>query len=410
MWGAVAIGVLLIAVASAATMDDYRPLKFGPLSTGTGTPPVNGTRLSARDEVTRQDAPLAQAGLDTARSAEDPSIESRRVVPNLETIEPSGAGVPVNAAVVVRFSQPMARGTVEKSFAINPLVDGDLAWLDDFTFRFQPVKFAHGQSYEVHVRGQSARGVPLARQVSWQFTTVSGPPLVLPPGPNSIRVPILMYHYIRINPNPYDRMGFNLSVTPTDFAAQMDWLAHNSYHPITLNDLHGYLNGQRGLPSRPVILTFDDGYADFYTTALPILRATDFTAVSYVVSGFMGRGGYMTAAQVLEADRAGIEIGGHTVDHADLAVQSPDGLRYQLTASKQHLEQLLGHPVLSLCYPSGRFTPAVAAAAQNAGYRDATTTRLGSFRSLAGRYVWDRLRISGGERLDVFARDVASAS
>jgi peptidoglycan/xylan/chitin deacetylase (PgdA/CDA1 family) len=219
-----------------------------------------------------------------------------------------------------------------------------------------------------------------------------------------------MYHYIRVNPNPYDRLGFNLSVTPADFAAQMDWLAHNGYHPITLSDLNAYLNGQHGLPSRPVILTFDDGYADFYTTALPILRAHDFSAVAYVVSGFLGRGGYMTAAQVLEADRAGIEIGAHTVDHADLAIQSPDGLRYQLTASKETLERLLGHPVLSLCYPSGRFNSAVTAAAQNAGYQNATTTRWGSFRSLAGRYLWDRLRISGGERLDQFARDVVSQS
>jgi peptidoglycan/xylan/chitin deacetylase (PgdA/CDA1 family) len=116
----------------------------------------------------------------------------------------------------------------------------------------------------------------------------------------------------------------------------------------------------------------------------------------------------MSAAQVLEADRSGIEIGAHTVDHADLAKQSPDGLRYQLTASKAVLEQLVGHPVLSLCYPSGRFNPSVAAAAENAGYLDATTTRWGSIRTLASRYVWDRLRISGGETLDQFAKDVAS--
>jgi peptidoglycan/xylan/chitin deacetylase (PgdA/CDA1 family) len=118
----------------------------------------------------------------------------------------------------------------------------------------------------------------------------------------------------------------------------------------------------------------------------------------------------MTPAQIVEADRSGIEIGAHTVDHADLARQSADGLRYQLTASKTFLEQLLGHPVLSLCYPSGRFNSTVAAAAENAGYLDATTTRWGSVRTLASRYVWDRLRINGGERLDQFARDLASQS
>lgn len=418
LWGSVAVGALLIGAGSAAAMDDHRP----PGSpAGAAARPTDVAQASVRDDEVTQDSggkqqgALATATLAVTKAAalppaEDPSNESRRVAPYLEAIEPSGEGAPVTAPIVVRFSQPMARASVEKSFVISPPVHGDLAWLDDFTLRFQPARFDHGQVYEVRMRGQSVRGVPLARQGPWRFTTVGGPPLVLPPGPSAIRVPVLMYHYIRVNPVAYDRMGFNLSVTPADFAAQMDWLARNGYHPITFAELHGYLNGQRGLPNRPVILTFDDGYADFYTTALPILRAHDFSAVAYVVSGFMGWPGYMTPAQVVEADRSGIEIGAHTVNHVDLSKQSPDGLHYQLTASKAALEQLLGHPVLSLCYPSGRFNPTVAAAAENAGYRDATTTRWGSFRNLAGRYFWDRLRVSGGETLDQFARDVASQS
>ena len=421
LWGAVAVGALLIGVGSVATMDDYRQLSVPGRAVGDQVKLSQQAHAVARGDVlaeapgAMQRAPLAQAGLAAAKQGppppvEDPAIDARRVAPYLEIVEPSGDGAPVTAPIVARFSQPMARASVEKSFVISPAVHGDLAWLDDFTLRFQPIKFAHAQTYEVRLRGKSIRGVPLARQGPWHFTTVAGPPLVLAPGPSAIRVPVLMYHYIRVNLLSYDRLGFNLSVTPADFASQMDWLARNGYHPITFTELHGYLNGQHGLPSRPVILSFDDGYADFYTTALPILRAHDFSAVAYVVSGFVGRAGYMNAAQVIEADRSGIEIGAHTVDHADLTKQSADGLRYQLTASKASLEQLVGHPVLSLCYPSGRFTPAVAAAAENAGYRDATTTRWGSMRILSSRYVWDRLRISGGERLDQFARDVVSQS
>jgi peptidoglycan/xylan/chitin deacetylase (PgdA/CDA1 family) len=419
LWGAVAAGALLIAAGTAAALDD-RPLGSAGSAVASLEPRSTQAQPAARDTTINQDSTVkqgarAEAGLATAKAppappAEDPSIGARRIAPYLETFEPSGDGAPVTAAIVARFSQPMARASVEKSFVISPQVHGDLAWLDDFTMRFQPLKFAHGQVYEVRMRGQSVRGVPLARQGPWRFTTVAGPPLVLAPGPTAIRVPVLMYHYIRVNPNPYDRLGYNLSVTPADFAAQMDWLARNGYHPITFAELHSYLNGQRGLPSRPVILSFDDGYADFYTTALPILRAHDFSAVAYVVSGFVGRSGYMTAAQVVEADRSGIEIGAHTVDHVDLAKQSSNGLHYQLTASKASLEQLVGHPVLSLCYPSGRFNSTVAAAAENAGYRDATTTRWGSLRTLGSRYVWDRLRINGGETLDQYARDVASQS
>jgi len=333
-----------------------------------------------------------------------------RVAPRVEAVQPAGSLVPVYASIVATFSEPMARASVEQSFEIRPAAEGQVTWLDDFTLRFEPFRLAHDVTYEVEVGGRSARGVPLAGPRMWRFTTVAAPPLVLAPGPSAIRVPIVTYHYIRVNWDPRDRMGFALSVTPWDFASQMDWLARNGYHPINLEDLNAYLTGTRGLPSRPVVLTFDDGYADFYTAALPILRAHDFTSVAYVVSGFVGRPGYMTAAQVLAADRMGVEIGSHTVDHVDLTRQSGDGMRYQLAESKAALERLLGHAVLSFCYPYGRSSPGATASVQAAGYRDATSTQFGFVHTLADRYTWTRLRITGGEGLDQFALALLSAS
>ncbi len=321
-----------------------------------------------------------------------------------------GNRVPTNAAILVTFSQPMSHRTVERSFDIRPHVEGRLSWVDDFTIRFQPFRLAHAVSYELDLDGRSVRGVPLTGTRAWGFTTVAGPPVALSPGSGAVRVPVLMYHYIRVNPDPRDRLGFALSVTPSDFVAQMDWLAANGYHPITFRDLHAYLAGAAGLPSRPVVLTFDDGYEDFYTTALPVLIGHDFKAVSYVVSGFIGRSGYMNAAQIREADRADIEIGSHTVDHADLTRQSLDGLRYQIISSKRSLEQLLGHDVISFCYPSGRFNPSAVSVVQEAGYSNATTTGYGFVRTMAGRFLWGRLRISGGESLGDFAADVLRIS
>jgi peptidoglycan/xylan/chitin deacetylase (PgdA/CDA1 family) len=299
---------------------------------------------------------------------------------------------------------------VERSFAVQPHVDGRLSWVDDFTVRFQPVRLARGVSYELEVDGRSREGLLLIGQRTWGFTTVAAPPVILNPGPGAIRVPVLMYHYIRVNPDPRDRLGFSLSVTPWDFVSQMDWLAANGYHPITFRDLQAYLSGARGLPSRPVVLTFDDGYEDFYTAALPVLIKHDFKAVSYVVSGFIGRPGYMDAAQIREVDHSDIEIGSHTVDHADLSRQSLAGLRYQIVSSKRSLEELLGHPVLSFCYPSGMFSPTAVAVVQEAGYSDATTTKDGAVRAMAGRFLWGRLRVSGGESLAGFAADVRGNS
>lgn len=342
--------------------------------------------------------------------ASDAPQVAQRPAPQVEAAEPLGDLVPVSAAITVTFSQPMSRKSVERSFAIQPHVDGRFGWADDFTIRFQPVRLARGVSYELEVDGRSVEGVPLIGQRSWGFRTVAAPLIITNPGSGAVRVPVLMYHYIRVNPDPRDRLGFALSVTPSDFASQMDWLAANGFHAITFRELHAYLSGAAGLPSRPVILTFDDGYEDFYTSALPILIRHDFKAVSYVVSGFIGRPGYMSAAQIREADNADIEIGSHTVDHADLTRQSLDGLRYQVWSSKSALEQLLGHDVLSFCYPSGRFSPNVVAVVQEAGYWDATTTRYGFVRGLDGRFLWGRLRISGGESLADFAADVIRAS
>lgn len=345
----------------------------------------------------RQGAPFIEAA------------SSWRIAPYLETVDPVGDGVPTNARLTITFSQPMSRKSVERSFTIQPRVDGRLTWVDDSTVRFEPVRLAHAVTYQVQFAGRSQDGSQLAGPRGWRFTTAGGAPQVIAPA-GIVKVPILMYHYIRVNPDPRDRLGFGLSVTPADFAAQMDWLAANGFHTITFRDLHAYLAGASGLPSRPVILTFDDGYADFYTTALPILISHDFRAVAYIVSGFIGRSGYMTAQQVQEADRADIEIGSHTVDHADLTRQSWEGLRYQVTASKQVLEQLLGHPVVSFCYPSGGFSPAAVAAVQQAGYWNATTTRFGFVRTVDTRFVWGRLRVSGGESLALFAADVLRLS
>jgi peptidoglycan/xylan/chitin deacetylase (PgdA/CDA1 family) len=345
-----------------------------------------------------------------AASARDPEFGNQRIAPYLDVTEPKTSGIPVSAAIFVTFSQPMDRSSVEASFRVQPHVEGRVVWLDDFTLRFEPYRLAYATIYQVEVRGRSMRGVPTAGPRWWSFTTVAGPSDAIAAGAGAIKVPILTYHYVRTNPNRNDRMGFALSVTPADFAAQMDWLARNNFHTITTEDLYAYLNGTRGLPSRPVILTFDDGYADFYTTALPILRSHDFRAVAYVVSSFVGQPGYMTAAQVREADQSGIEIGSHTVTHADLARMSVGAVRQQLLGSKEFLERLLGHSVVSFCYPSGRVNSMVAIEVANAGYHDATTTRFGFWHTLADRYIWTRLRVSGGEPTDQFAAAVLGAS
>ena len=232
---------------------------------------------------------------------------------------------------------------------------------------------------------------------------------VVPVGRRNIALPILMYHYIRTPPSMrYDRMGYKLSISPADFAAQMDWLARNGFHPVDFNDLRAYFAGKQPLPTKPVVITLDDGYADLYTAAFPILTAHDFKAVAYIVSGFVGWPGYATADQIVQMDHNGIEIASHTVHHADLARSSAGSVRNELVESKLSLEHLLGHPVLDFAYPSGKFNAQVVAAVQQAGYDTAVTTLDSLNHSAADRFVWTRIRVGGGESLSDFAHSLGT--
>src|SRR5579859_4230179 len=97
-------------------------------------------------------------------------------------------------------------------------------------------------------------------------------------------IPILMYHSIASDAAPRFR---KFAVTPDSFASQLDYLAAHHYTPITISQLVAAMDGEIALPERPVALTFDDGFADFYTTALPALKRHGFTATLYLATGYI---------------------------------------------------------------------------------------------------------------------------
>ncbi len=226
---------------------------------------------------------------------------------------------------------------------------------------------------------------------------------VIPIGRASINVPILMYHYIRPAPSIYlDRLGYRLTVTPEDFHTQMDWLSVHGYHAVDFSDLRAYFSGLTALPTKPVVITFDDGYTDLYTTAFPILRSYNFKAVAYIVSSFVGQPRYVTAAQIVEMDQDGMQIASHTVDHANIGGASLYSATYQLATSKAWLQRLIGHSVVDFAYPSGKFSAQAVYALQTTGYDTAVTELPGTAHSRTDRYMWTRIRVGGGESLSDF--------
>jgi len=233
---------------------------------------------------------------------------------------------------------------------------------------------------------------------------------VVPFGRSVLELPILMYHYIRTPPSARsDLVGYNLSVAPAVFAAQMDWLSDNGYHTVTFNDVRLYWQRVQPLPSKPVIITLDDGYRDLYSAAFPILAAHNFTAVAYIVTGFIGLKGYVTVDQIKQMDQYGFEIGAHTVNHADLARASQPWLTYQLVQSKRWLEMLLGHSVLDMAYPSGKYNFQTVLAVERAGYYSATTEQYGILHTQEDRYVWTRVRVGGGEPMSMFISSLGAS-
>lgn len=230
-----------------------------------------------------------------------------------------------------------------------------------------------------------------------KLTTVAAPG-------GALTIPILVYHYVlAVSPSSPDVTLFNLSISPAMFARQMALLHVEGATPISPAMLMQALAGKRALPPHPVMLTFDDGYTDFATAAAPVLLRYGFVATDYVVSGFVGHSGYMTAAQVKRIDAEGLVIGSHTMHHVDLATVSPAVALAEIDGGKAALEHLLGHAVRDFAYPYGGFDGAVVQLVRAAGFRDAVTTMGGDTQTLADAFVLHRTRIGGALSLARFA-------
>ncbi|HEY8678348.1 MAG TPA: polysaccharide deacetylase family protein [Candidatus Dormibacteraeota bacterium] len=217
-------------------------------------------------------------------------------------------------------------------------------------------------------------------------------------------VPVLMYHYIRVNPEPRDRTGYALSVTPAVFHEQMDYLARNHFHVIPLATAVHAIRSNQALPPRSIVLTFDDGYADFFTKAIPEMRRYGFTATDYVVPGLIGRPSFMSWSQVVSADRLGFTIAAHTMHHVPLARIARASAIAEMRQSKQVLEGMVGHPVIEFAYPYGSFNGYLAGQARAMGFESAASTMPGAWHQPGELWWLDRQRVSGSTSLFGFAR------
>jgi peptidoglycan/xylan/chitin deacetylase (PgdA/CDA1 family) len=224
------------------------------------------------------------------------------------------------------------------------------------------------------------------------------------------RVPILMYHKVeRLNRRSTVQGHY---VSPKLFKRQMAVLSAMGFTAIPLSSL--YKTGVK-LPRKPIVITFDDGYVNFLTNALPVLKNYRFVATVFLVANQVGGTNewdtkegdveepLMDLSQILRAKEAGIEFGSHTLDHADLPAVSSEEAWHQIEGSKKKLEEILSCEVDAFCYPYGRKTPDICEMVKRAGYRVACSTEKGLNTEYTNHFALRRINVRRDTSVPVFA-------
>lgn len=195
-------------------------------------------------------------------------------------------------------------------------------------------------------------------------------------------IAILSYHQTKRAP-PRGVPVRTLVLPPWRFALQLRTLKALGWTGLSMRDLEPYLRGERN--GKVFGITLDDGYANNFEHALPILRNLGFTATSFVVTAQIGgsnvwdHGKGVPASPLMDLAQlrgwldAGMELGAHTRNHVDLSTCSDTVARDEIAGSKRDLEEALGVEVRSFCYPYGEHRAEHADMARQAGYQTATT-------------------------------------
>jgi peptidoglycan/xylan/chitin deacetylase (PgdA/CDA1 family) len=217
-----------------------------------------------------------------------------------------------------------------------------------------------------------------------------------------MQAPVLAYHKIDYPSN--DALVRGGYTPPKRFARQMRFLLKQGYVFYTASELIEYYLNHGSFPSNGISLTLDDGWKDNYTNASPILRELGIKATIFLVPSCIGQTSakvvaegesereHLSASEIIEMSRHGIEFGSHTINHRLLHQISPDEVKYEVEESKNQIENLLQKPCKVFAYPAGFFTDIAQQAVKDAGYIAAFTTVYGTDEDL-NLYALNRTEI-----------------
>jgi len=219
--------------------------------------------------------------------------------------------------------------------------------------------------------------------------------------PHAPRLPVLMYHSIGKGSRP-GHPYYETNTSAEVFRSHLQYLSEKGFTAIDVNEIGKAMDS--GQTKQRVAITFDDGFRDFHSNALPLLAEFGFKATLYVISAIPshGRGSLhgkelMTWDEIREAHRHGISIGSHTVNHPELDAMAANAIEYELGASKAAIENKLGAPVQSFAYPFAfpetrkAFTQRLRVMLQKVGYENGVTTSIGTVSPAHDRFFYPRL-------------------
>jgi peptidoglycan/xylan/chitin deacetylase (PgdA/CDA1 family) len=220
--------------------------------------------------------------------------------------------------------------------------------------------------------------------------------------------PVLMYHRVDVA-SPRDSISRDLTITPEMLAAQLHYLRARGIGAISMADFERRVRLKEPT-NRDVILTFDDGYADQYEYAFPVLERAHADATFYIVTRNIGRPAHVTWRDLQVMLGNGMDIAPHGLTHDDLSEMNDAAQQTEIELSILQLEARLKlRTVSSYAYPSGRFNADTLRIEREAGVPVAVTTDLRNVLAPPDALEVVRIRVRGAWTLDEFATAVRRA-
>jgi peptidoglycan/xylan/chitin deacetylase (PgdA/CDA1 family) len=233
---------------------------------------------------------------------------------------------------------------------------------------------------------------------------------------------ILMYHSISEDAERGVHPYFRLCTAPNVFASHIQFLKQAGYTVLSVDEISDSIEFKRPLPPRTAAITFDDGYRDFLTDAVPILKQHDFTATVYLPTAYIGAQPLrfkgkdcLTWAEVRELHAEGVRFGSHTVTHPQLWEATDEAAADEVRRSKEIIEEKLGAPVTSFSYPyafpehDSEFKKRMRELLHQSGYRHGVSTIIGRADHRSDQFFLRRLPVNSLDDLALFRAKLEGA-